>query len=102
MRRGRPTPPLKLTEEQREQLKQWARRRTTARALAHRAEIILLSAEDVSDMAIAQRLRTTRVTVGRWRRRFLRHGVDGLLGRTAAGVLHAGSVIRRWGSGSSR
>jgi hypothetical protein len=46
MQRGRPKSALKLTDEQREQLKHWTRRRTTGRALARRAEIILLSAEE--------------------------------------------------------
>jgi len=86
MRRGRPKPPLKVTKEQRQQLEQWTRRRTTARALALRAEIVLLSAEDLSDMAIAERLRTTRVTVGRWRRRFVSLGVDGLLDESRPGA----------------
>src|SRR5262249_52153785 len=86
MRRGRPKLPLTLTEGQRQQLQQWTRRRTTARVLAHRAEIILLSAEDISDVEIAQRLRTTRVTVGRWRRRFVSHGVDGLLDEPRPGA----------------
>src|SRR5262249_12352241 len=86
MRRGRPKPALKLTKEQRQQLEQWTRRRTTARALALRAEIVLLSAQDTSDMAIAERLRTTRVTVGRWRRRFLSLGVDGLLDEPRPGA----------------
>lgn len=86
MQRGRPKPPLKLTEEQRQQLEQWTRRRTTARALAQRAEIVLMSTQEISDVTIARRLKTTRVTVGRWRRRFLRHGVDGLLDEQRPGA----------------
>lgn len=86
MHRGRPKPPMKLTEEQRRQLEQWTRRRTTARALAQRAEIVLLSTEEISDVAIARRLKTTRVTVGRWRRRFVTHGVDGLLDEQRPGA----------------
>jgi transposase len=86
MQRGRPKPPLKLTEEQRQQLEQWTRRRTTARALAQRAAIVLLSTEEISDVTIARRLKTTRVTVGRWRRRFLTHGVDGLLDEPRPGA----------------
>ena len=86
MRRGRPKTPPKLTEEQRQQLEQWTRRRTTARALAQRASIVLLSVEELSDVEIARRLRTTRVTVGRWRRRFATHGVDGLLDEQRPGA----------------
>ena len=39
------------------------RRRKVARADAMRAEIVLLAAEGVSNVAIAERLDTTRVTV---------------------------------------
>jgi Homeodomain-like domain len=42
------------------------RRRKVARADAMRAEIVLLAAEGVSNVAIAERLGTTRVTVATW------------------------------------
>src|SRR4029453_6325328 len=44
MRTGRPTPPVVLTSEERETLEQWARRPTTAQALAQRARIVLACA----------------------------------------------------------
>jgi hypothetical protein len=40
-RRGRPMPALVLTSEETETLERWARRPTTAQALARRARIIL-------------------------------------------------------------
>jgi transposase len=86
MKRGRPRPVTKLTAPQREQLEQWTRRRKTAQALARRASIILLSVEGLNDVQIASRLNTTRETVGRWRRRFLSHGVDGLLDEPRPGA----------------
>ena len=86
MKRGRPKPALAISEEQREQLEQWTRRRTTAQALARRASIVLLSVEGINDVQIARRLQTTRETVGRWRRRFLKHGVDGLLDESRPGA----------------
>src|SRR5215471_6866616 len=86
MRRGRPKSSLILTEQQRNQLEQWTRRRTTARALAQRAEIVLLSGQGKNNVEIAQSLRTTRETVGRWRRRFLAKGVDGLLDEPRPGA----------------
>src|ERR1051326_2092564 len=86
MKPGRPKTPLTLTAEQREQLEQWTRRRTTARALAQRAEIVLLSSTGRNDIEIALSLRTTRETVGRWRRRFLAKGVDGLLDEPRPGA----------------
>jgi transposase len=86
MKRGRPKAALTLTEEQQSVLNQWTRRRTTARALAQRAEIVLLSAQGNNDIQIARSLRTTRETVGRWRRRFLSKGVDGLLDEPRPGA----------------
>jgi hypothetical protein len=41
MRIGRPIPPLTLTDAERETLERWARRPTTAQALAQRARVIL-------------------------------------------------------------
>ena len=45
------------------------RRRKVARADAMRAEIVLLAAQDISNLAIAKRLGITRVTVATWRGR---------------------------------
>jgi transposase len=86
MKRGRPKPALTITNEQRQQLEQWTRRRKTAQALARRASIVLLSSEGISDVQIARQLHTTRETVGRWRRRFLSNGVDGLLDESRPGA----------------
>lgn len=86
MKLGRPKPATTLTAEQREQLEQWTRRRSTGQALARRAAIVLLSIEGMNDIEIAKRLRTTRETVGRWRRRFLKLGVDGLLDEPRPGA----------------
>ena len=41
MRTGRPIPPLTLAEDERDRLERWARRPTTARALAERARLVL-------------------------------------------------------------
>ena len=76
-----------VSNDQREQLQRWLRRQKTSQALASRARIILNSAEGHSDQAVAQMLSTTRATVGKWRRRFLRNGCERLAGRAA--VRHA-------------
>lgn len=86
MKLGRPKPITPLSDEQRDQLEQWTRRRSTAQALSRRAAIVLLSVEGINDIEIARRLRTTRETVGRWRRRFLKLGVDGLLDEPRPGA----------------
>ena len=61
---------IDLNEAERNELEARARRRKTARADAMRAQIVLLSAEGLSNVAIAERLNITRLTVATWRRRF--------------------------------
>lgn len=78
MARGRPLPPLELSDEDRRALEGYARRRRTAQQLALRARIILRCADGDSNMLVAHQLDTTRETVGRWRKRFLEQGLDGL------------------------
>ena len=79
MRTGRPMAPLTLSDADRETLERWVRRPTTAQALAQRARIILRAANGRSNIAIAQELSITKQTVGKWRKRFLTQGIDGLL-----------------------
>ena len=79
MRIGRPIPPLELTDDERETLERWARRPTTAQALALRARVILGCAVDETNTRVARQLRVTKQTVGKWRSRFLAKRLDGLL-----------------------
>ena len=74
------------SEEQREELQRWLRRQKTAQALALRARIVLESADGKSDQAVAVQLGTTRATVGKWRRRFLKRGCDGLFDEPRPGA----------------
>jgi transposase len=67
-----------LTEEQRVTLERWARRPKGSQALAFRCRIVLAAAEGRSSAAIAAGLGCTGSTVGRWRGRFARQGLDGL------------------------
>ena len=83
---GRPRQAIRLAGPQREELERWARRPTTAQALAQRARIVLACAEGGSDVAVASRLKLYRVTVGKWRRRFLAQGPDGLLDEPRPGA----------------
>ena len=48
--------------------------------------IVLQSAAGRSDRAVIQALGTTHATVGKWRRRFLRSGCDGLLDEPGPGA----------------
>ena len=86
MPRGRATPPLVLTGEERETLERWARRPTTAQALAQRARIVLKCAAGGLNQAVAREIGVTRLTVGRWRQRFVTKRVDGLLDEPRPGA----------------
>src|SRR5213596_1850238 len=79
MRTGRPIPPLTLTEDERDTLERWARRPTTARALAERARLVLECAAGKTNTGVARELRLTKQTIGKWRTRFLGQRLDGLL-----------------------
>src|SRR3954465_15799998 len=79
MGRGRPLPELVLNIEENNQLVQWARRRTTAQALALRSRIILACAQPLPNQEVALRLRVTPQMVGKWRSRFVAQRLDGLL-----------------------
>ena len=86
MRIGRPTPPVILTVEERETLQQWARRPTTAQALAQRARIVLACATEQTNGEIATAAGVARQTVGRWRQRFAQHRLPGLLDEPRPGA----------------
>ena len=75
---GRPLAPLQLEREQREQLEAMASSRSLPHGLVTRVRIILLSADGLSNKDIAARLRLNQVTVGLWRRRFVKQGLTGL------------------------
>lgn len=83
---GRPLTTLTLTAEDRTTLEPWTRRRTTAQALALRARLILRAATGQSSTITARELRVTKATVGKWRARFARDGLPGLLDEPRPGV----------------
>ena len=78
MRTGRPKKELAVSDADREVLERWTRRAKTAQYLALRARIVLACAGGESNTAVARRLNTTGATVGKWRERFRRGGVDSL------------------------
>src|SRR5262249_37247846 len=75
-----------LTTEEVETLERWARRPTTAQALAQRARIMLACTTGKDDTVVAIEARITRQTVGRWRRRFIAKRLAGLLDETRPGA----------------
>ena len=76
---GRPKSELVLSEEEREQLTALTLRRKTAQALALRARIVLGCAQGLENNAVAARQRVTPQTVSKWRSRFVKLRLDGLL-----------------------
>jgi transposase len=83
---GRPLAPLQLTAEERETLARWTRRATTAQALALRARLVLACAAGATNGEVAEEHRVHRVTVGKWRTRFVEGRLDGLLDEPRPGA----------------
>ena len=69
---------VELTETERAQLESWARRRTSAQALALRSRILLLAGEGLNNTQIAARLGIAVSSARKWRNRFAEHRLDGL------------------------
>src|ERR1700730_10507249 len=72
MARGR----IELDVEDRKLLEGWSRAQRVEHRLKIRNQIILKAAEGCSE--IGKSLSIPEVTVSKWRRRFLRHGIAGL------------------------
>jgi transposase len=70
---------IDLTDAERAQLESWARRRTSAQALALRSRIVLLADEGLNNSEIAARLGIAVGSARKWRNRFAAHRLDGLL-----------------------
>jgi transposase len=86
MRRGRPKALLTLTGEERDTLLQWATRAGAPPTLAERARILLACADGETNKDIAGKFELTPQTVGKWRARFLRLRLDGLLDEPRSGA----------------
>ena len=69
-----------LTDEEREQLVRWSRRAKSSQALALRSRIVLACAEPgVTNAQVAAELGVARNTVSKWRGRFVRMRLNGLV-----------------------
>jgi transposase len=71
-------PGIQLTDDVRATLESWSRGRSTPARLVARARIVLLASEGLENKAIAERVKTTRPTVGHWRSQFARLGIAGI------------------------
>ncbi len=86
MRTGRPMAELILSAEERSTLEGWVRRRNSAQALAWRAGIVLDCAGGLTNTVVARRRHVSKQMVGKWRSRFVRHRVGGLLDEPRCGA----------------
>ena len=85
MPRGRPKAELRLSSDERAQLESIANSRSLPHALVRRVQIVLAGASGEPNSAVANRMRLTKVTVGKWRKRYLEHGIEGLHDELRAG-----------------
>jgi transposase len=83
---GRTAVAIELTAAERAELEGLAGRRRTAQGLAKRARIVLAAAEGIENKIIAQTLEADANTVGKWRRRFAEHRLDGLYDEPRSGA----------------
>jgi transposase len=70
---------LVLTEDERQTLERWARRRTSSQALAQRCRIVLGCAAGKPNKQVAAEVGVWPQTVGVWRRRFVERRLEGLV-----------------------
>ena len=76
---GRPPIPIKLGEEEKEELQCMTRSLKLPHGLVRRVQIILACAQQgESHVEIGRRLGMSNMTVGKWRRRFHHQGIEGL------------------------
>jgi transposase len=82
---GRPKAELKLSNEEREELRRFARRRTIGSAMAMRSKIVLRCASGADNVDVAEELGLSQSMVSKWRRRFIERGLEGLLDEPRVG-----------------
>jgi len=70
--------PIELSRQQQADLEEIARSQSLPAGFVLRAKIVLLLADGWSCQAVARKLDTSTPTVGKWKKRFLKHGLDGL------------------------
>jgi len=71
-------PEVALPSRELEQLESFATSRTLPHALVVRARIVLMAAQGMQNIDIARVVGLSRKTVGKWRQRFVKHGLEAL------------------------
>jgi putative transposase len=84
-KRGRNAPVISLTNEEIDQLESYLRSRSMPSGLSTRFRIILLAAEGFDNKEISKRVGLSRISVGKWRKRYYEKGLEGLHDELRAG-----------------
>ena len=71
-------PNINVTDEDRKTLERWSRGRSTPARLVLRSQIVLRTADGLSNKVVAEKLGVDRLLVGKWRRRFAEKGLAGI------------------------
>lgn len=82
---GRPITPLVLSPDERAYLERQVRRHRVARSMSERCRIILRCADGIPNKSVAAELGVHEHTVGKWRRRFLKGRIEGLMDEARPG-----------------
>jgi len=80
----------------------WARSQTIERRMADRAKIILMSAEGKTFNEICLVLNTSPPVVNKWRKRFGKGGLNGLMDRARPGTFQYKRLHQSKGVGISK
>ncbi len=75
-----------VSDDERQRLDSWAHRSRSAPQVARRARIILACAAGRSTTSIAKRFHVSRTTVCKWRTRFVRDRLEGLIDEPRPGT----------------
>ena len=86
MSKGRPVPPLDLSAEEKAELEKTVRRRLAGQSDVQRANVILLCASGLPNFVVAEKTGISALSVGKWRRRFAKDRLRGLLDQPRSGA----------------
>lgn len=75
-----------MSDEERDTLVGWSRRRKSAQALVLRCQIVLTCAEGLTNGQVAEKLGVSLPTVGKWRARFVERRLEGLVDEQRPGA----------------
>jgi len=82
---GRQIKTIQLTDHQRSELEQIIHKRTSPQQMVLRSKIILLTAQGLAVNDIMTKLETSKLTISKWKKRFIEEGLPGLLDKARPG-----------------